>query len=125
MDNVWQKIPQELTDLILQFDGSIRKRRGKYINQIPPYDARYNMIQSIPRQKISTYVFFHTIIEMQYEVQFTNYAYTQMSITKYILGSSEHQYKKPHCFNDGESQIFDYQGIRYIFRNKRRRCYEF
>jgi hypothetical protein len=120
---LWQKIPPELTDLILQFDGTIRKRRGKYINQIPPYDARYNMIQSIPRPKISPNIFLYTEIEMQYEVQFTNY--TWMSITKSILGSSEHQYTEPLRFNHGEYQFFNYQGIKYFFTNKRRRCSEF
>ena len=36
-------LPKEIVHQILAFDGRIRYRQGKYVNQIPPHD-QYNPI---------------------------------------------------------------------------------
>jgi hypothetical protein len=40
-------IPTELLDLILQFDGRIKYRNGKFINGIHSSDNRYNILSPI------------------------------------------------------------------------------
>jgi hypothetical protein len=45
-------IPTELLDIILQFDGRIKYRNGKFINIIHKNDERYNIIRPIISKKI-------------------------------------------------------------------------
>lgn len=44
--------PKELLHIILDFDGRIKYRNGKYVNIIHKYDERYNMIKSLISKKI-------------------------------------------------------------------------
>lgn len=46
-------IPTELLDIILQFDGRIKYRNGKFINIIHKNDERYNIIIPFIRKKIT------------------------------------------------------------------------
>jgi hypothetical protein len=45
-------IPQDLLDIILQFDGRIKYRKGYFVNIIHKYDERYDIIKSIINKKI-------------------------------------------------------------------------
>jgi len=45
-------IPTELLDIILQFDGRIKYRNGKFINIIHKNDERYNIITQITSKKV-------------------------------------------------------------------------
>jgi hypothetical protein len=40
-------IPRDIVHIILEYDGQIRYRTGKYINAIPKADFRRNMIDTI------------------------------------------------------------------------------
>jgi len=45
-------IPTELLDEILQYDGRIKYKNGKFINIIHKNDERYNIIKPIVNKKI-------------------------------------------------------------------------
>ena len=42
-------LPLEIVHRILEYDGRIKYRNGKYMNQICKDDDRYKMLQSIPQ----------------------------------------------------------------------------
>jgi hypothetical protein len=41
-------LPLEIVHRILEYDGRIKYRNGKYMNQISPDDDRYAMLQNMP-----------------------------------------------------------------------------
>jgi hypothetical protein len=41
------KLPQDIINLILQFDGRIKYRKGEYINCISKNDYRYNILSKL------------------------------------------------------------------------------
>lgn len=45
-------IPIELLNIILEYDGRIKYRKGKYVNIIHKRDIRYNMLNHIINKKI-------------------------------------------------------------------------
>ena len=42
-------LPLEIVHRILEYDGRIKYRHGKYMNQIAQDDDRYQMLQGIPQ----------------------------------------------------------------------------
>ena len=45
-------IPKELINMILEYDGRIKYKNGKYTNVIHSYDERYNMIIPVIHKKM-------------------------------------------------------------------------
>ncbi len=45
-------LPKELLHIILEFDGRIKYRNGKYVNIIHKHDERYDMIKPLISKKI-------------------------------------------------------------------------
>ena len=43
------RLPLELVHRILEYDGRIKYRHGKYMNQIAQDDDRYKMLQTMPQ----------------------------------------------------------------------------
>jgi hypothetical protein len=46
------EIPTELLDIILEYDGRIKYKKGKYVNIIHKHDDRYNIIQQLINKKM-------------------------------------------------------------------------
>ena len=49
-------LPLEIVHRILEYDGRIKYRHGKYMNQIAQDDDRYKVLQTMPRP-CSYYIF--------------------------------------------------------------------
>lgn len=47
--------PVDIINIILQYDGRIRYRKGKFIDSIHPKDERYNILESIIKKKHQIY----------------------------------------------------------------------
>ena len=69
-----ETLPMEIVNEILEYEGRIKYRNGKYINQIHKYDDRYYILLTI--QKPFIYPF--PILGMLYysRISFTNKKYT-------------------------------------------------
>lgn len=50
---MFDKLPVELIDLTLEYDGSIKKRNGVYMNQIPKNDTRYDLLKFLPVDSVN------------------------------------------------------------------------
>jgi hypothetical protein len=48
----YKLISLDILNIILQFDGRIKYKNGKYINIIHKYDKRYNIVELIINKKI-------------------------------------------------------------------------
>ena len=45
MNNIlWAKLPYDIMDIILKYDGRITKRNGMYMNKLPHPDVNYPLI---------------------------------------------------------------------------------
>ena len=49
MDAVFALLPADLVRSILVYDGSIKYRQGKYMNQLSRTDDRYALVETVPR----------------------------------------------------------------------------
>ena len=67
-------LPKEIVHQILAFDGRIRYRQGKYVNQIPPHDQRYRILSTIPTMKV--------YLETSFQDDSQEIAFGEESVTK-------------------------------------------
>lgn len=54
ISDLWKNIPYDIIDVILEYDGRIKKRNGIYMNQLLKNDYRYNIIRYLSPKK--TYI---------------------------------------------------------------------
>ena len=47
-------LPLDIIHHILAYDGRIKYRNGKYVNQIAPEDSRYEILKTLPKIEYST-----------------------------------------------------------------------
>lgn len=45
-------IPKELVNIILEFDGQIKYRKGEYVNIIHKHDTRYKVFEPVINKKL-------------------------------------------------------------------------
>ena len=48
-------LPIELVRIIMEFEGTLVVRNGKYMNRIHKSDPRYNILLTIPKPKLTVY----------------------------------------------------------------------
>jgi len=51
MKKLWQNLPNEVVYLIMEYNGIIKMRNGKYMNQILNVDNSYNLLLDYTRHK--------------------------------------------------------------------------
>ena len=78
MKSIWIKLPIELVNLILEYNGSIKLRNGKYMNQISKTDSRYSPLMEIPAKEL----FFNWGSGTYVHVLFSNITY-RLTMTEY------------------------------------------
>ena len=44
MDSIWKTLPDDIVNIILKYNGTIKYRNGLYINQLLDIDSRYNLL---------------------------------------------------------------------------------
>ncbi len=55
MVEIFNKLPNELLQMIMSYDDRFKYRNGKWISQIPKSDSRYNVIKNINRTIVVTH----------------------------------------------------------------------
>ena len=66
---LFANLPNEIKNVILSFDGSIRYRRGEYINQIRHDDERYRGLSKIPQRTVPA----ETVVPSYVSMKITQY----------------------------------------------------
>ena len=84
-------LPLELVHHILEYDGRIKYRHGKYMNQITQDDDRYKMLQQMPQIQPYPHIFYMTIYSLDYQCCFEKYESDWSSETPYIHSYTTHE----------------------------------
>jgi hypothetical protein len=91
--SIFRNLPNELIHIILLYDGKIKYRNGKYMNQILRHDTRYKILQTIP----TAYVF---SIDGGFDcmIRFTG---------KYTFIISYYTIKRIKVYDNGQEYFYD------------------
>tara|TARA_Y100000992_G_C21256249_1_gene488688 strand:+ start:1444 stop:1794 length:351 start_codon:yes stop_codon:yes gene_type:complete len=107
IDNLFKKLPCEIINIILEYDGHIKYKNRKYVNIIHKNDNRYNIITPIINKKIEILqniedfsknsFYFEFTFEKQpmlalcyyYDKNVFEICYTDMKESGHILGSNQ------------------------------------
>ena len=83
--SLWHRLPSDLVDRVLAYDGTLRKRAGKYMNQLAKTDPRYRLLQTIPRTVYVTSIWGpNNPFENWCSVYFDNSSHIRASLKKKI-----------------------------------------
>jgi hypothetical protein len=99
-------LPLEIVHRILEYDGRIKYRHGKYMNQIAQDDDRYKMLQSMPRIYAYKDMALWRLLEIQLHKDIRIIKYDSYYVGEEPLFSTSN-------FLDYHSSIFTQHGIRY------------
>ena len=106
------RFPLELVHHILEYDGRIKYRHGKYMNQIAQDDDRYKMLQTMPKiEPIIDGNYWFTKIGMR-KVNNRIKMYAVKTVSEY---SGENPKINIYNTNREWDCVYDKQGIRYRF----------
>jgi hypothetical protein len=78
MKEIWKILPNDILNIILKYDGKIKYRNGKYINQLNIKDRKFNLLNQIliikTNLKIKKYFSYNSNkdIGFYFRIQFTN-----------------------------------------------------
>jgi|TARA_Y100000389_G_C17365090_1_gene465861 hypothetical protein len=107
IDNLFKKLPCEIINIILEYDGHIKYKNRKYVNIIHKNDYRYNIITPIVNKKIEILQNIEDFSENSFYFEFTfekqpmlalcyyydknvfEICYTDMKESGHILGSNQ------------------------------------
>jgi len=89
--SIMNRFPQEIVHHILEYDGRIKYRNGKYMNQIDPDDDRYKMLQQMPQIQPYPHIFYMTIHSFDTQCCFEKYDSYWSSDTPYIFSYTTHK----------------------------------
>ena len=86
-------LPLEIVHRILEYDGRIKPRNGKYMNQIAQDDIRYEMLKQIPQIEPYKHLFnmYMTIYSFDKQFCFEKYESDWSSETPYIFSYTTHK----------------------------------
>ena len=105
MTTIFQRLPIEIVQYILTYEGTILKERnGKYMKQILKTDERYEIFKTIPTKD----VIFNHHIGAYVHVRFTNNKYL-MTMTEY----SNHLNMISYILMKRGSPIYKTRYVRY------------
>ena len=85
------RLPLEIVHRILEYDGRIKYRHGKYMNQIAQDDDRYKMLKQMPQIESYSQIFYMTIYSFDKRCCFEKYETLWSSETPdiYVYSTSE------------------------------------
>jgi len=106
------RLPTELINRILEYDGRIKYRNGKYMNRISQDDDRYKIVKSLPR-----IVPFYSNSSMNYWTIWIKTKNKEICIYKSV---SYHLHEDPCIYDIVYNEFMSYisftkQGICYSF----------
>jgi len=58
----WFNLPLDVVKKIIEYEGSIKYRHGRFMNQIPKTDFRYPLLRTIPSKIITSYGTTHVLL---------------------------------------------------------------
>ena len=71
----FQKLPSDILNRVLDYDGTIKYRNGKYMNQILKNDIRYKIFNNIPKCEVTLiYKIYHSALnKFHCKILFSNW----------------------------------------------------
>ena len=99
---IFQNLPKELIHIILSYDGKIKYRNGKYINQILREDERYHIFKIIPKPRFWLVDGgFECLINFTGKYTFIIYYYTIQRVPVSVDdGTTSYYYRDPKTLNN-------------------------
>jgi hypothetical protein len=104
--NSLEKVPFEVLHIILSYDGSIKYRNGKWMNQLSNKDGRYDLLRSIPRPmpSINNDLYFCFILyftNKKYKLSITNFNnhyHFDNKINYNFWSTNSHNIRSSQCY---------------------------